>query len=368
MSEEVTAPTGGETPIAAVTPIVDDGGELSIEQAVQLRRQREQEKDQPAPVEKAEKAAPVEQAELPDEGNAAADEDQPTGETQEGDPEETPPLALPRSWTKEQAEHWNALPRATQEYLTAQASKDSAEVRRVQNEIAEQRKVIQTEREAAEKAKQQYEAQLPALMQELQNAQQNAFSDIRTVDDVTKLANEDPFRYLQWQAHQTKLQAVHAEAERAKSQQAQKQQSEWTEHVNKENALAAELIPDLADKDKGPALMKRAAERLSDLGFKNDELNDYASGKQRLSIYDHRFQQLVADSLKLADIQSATKPTPAAKPLPPVQRPGTSRPASSGVNAQIQTLTKQLANASGDSAIRISAKILGLRRSAGQKG
>jgi hypothetical protein len=367
MSEQVAAQTGGEAPIAAVIPIVDDGAsELSLEQAVQLRRQREQEKEDPAPVEKAE-AAPVEQEELPDEGNAAADADQPTGETQEDDPVAEPPLALPRSWTKEQAEHWNALPRTTQEYLTERASKDSAEVRRVQNEIAEQRKAIQAEREAAEKAKQQYEAQLPALMQTLQDAQQSAFADIRSVDDVTRLASEDPFRYLQWQAHQTKLQAVNAEQERAKSQQSQKQQSEWAQHVNAENALAAELIPELADKDKGPALMKRAAERLSDLGFKPDELNDYANGKQKLSIYDHRFQQLVADSLKLADIQSATK-TASAKPLPPVQRPGTAKPASSGVSQQIQALTKQLANASGDRAIRISAQILGLRRAAGRKG
>jgi hypothetical protein len=157
----------------------------------------------------------------------------------------------------------------TQDILLEQDRKAVREVRRVQNEAADERKAIKAEREAAEKARQQYEAQLPALMQELQNAQQNAFSDIRTVDDVTKLANEDPFRYLQWQAHQTKLQAVNAENERAKGQQAQKQQSEWAEHVNKENALAAELIPDLADKDKGPALMKRAAERLSELGFKN---------------------------------------------------------------------------------------------------
>ena len=311
------------------------------------------------PAESAEEATA--EPELPVEGNAAPAEEQATGETQEDAPAEVPPRELPRSWTKDRAEHWSKLDPDTQDFLLEQDRKASAEVRRLQNEAADERKAIKAEREAAEKARQQYEAQLPALMQTLQDAQQSAFADIRTVDDVTKLANEDPFRYLQWQAHQTKLQAVNAEIERAKGQQTQKQRSEWAEHVQKENELAAELIPDLADKDKGPALMKRAADRLAELGFKSDELNDYANGDKKLSIYDHRFQQLVADSLKLADIQKAPKAV-STKPVPPVQRPGTAKPATSGNAQLIQTLEKQLSTASGSTAARISAEIYRLEK------
>jgi hypothetical protein len=353
MSDEQAALSGGE----AVTYPTADSSPMSVEDAARSLTDARN-KAQAKPAEAPEQATA--EPELAVEADAAPPEEA-TGETQEDAPAEVPPRDLPRSWTKDRTDIWAKLDPATQDILLEQDRKASAEVRRSQNEAAEIRKAAEAARESAEKARQQYEAQLPALMQELQNAQQNTFSDIKTVDDVTKLANEDPFRYLQWQAHQTKLQAVNAENERARGEKSKAEQAEWTKHVQKENELAAELIPDLADKDKGPALMKRAADRLSDLGFKQDELNDYANGKQKLSIYDHRLQQLIADSLKLADIQNAKKAV-ADKPVPAVQRPGQTKPANTSSLAQIQVLEKQLSSATGDKAARLSAEIWRLEK------
>ena len=112
-----------------------------------------------------------------------------------------------------------------------------------------------------------------------------------------------------------------------------------------EVALAAELIPDLADKDKGPALRQRAADRLSELRFKPEELSALASGKEKLSLYDHRIQQLIFSDLMLSDIQKAAKSV-AAKPLPPVQKPGTAR-AGNAASEELQNLTRQF-HATGD--------------------
>jgi hypothetical protein len=240
------------------------------------------------------------------------------------------------------------LPRETQEYIHAREQERERDFRRGQNEIAEERKAVKAEREAAEKVRQQYEAQLPTLMQTLQDAQQSAFADIRTVDDVTKLANEDPFRYLQWQAHQTKLQAVNAELERSRGEQTKAEQAKWAEHVQKENALAAEYIPELADKDKGFKLTQRVAtELLPELGFKDSELAALANGKEKLSIYDHRIQRLFADSIKLRDIQSAPKVV--AKPtLPPVQRPGVARAPGADKAAALQALTDKLSSSGSE--------------------
>lgn len=292
-------------------------------------------------------AAP--EQELAPEADAAPDENQPSGETTETpEPEETlPPIEPPRSWTQAEKERFQSLPRETQEYLHTREQEREREFRRSQNEAAEERKAAKAEREQAEQLRKQYEAQLPSVMQALQDAQNGAFADVRTVDDVTRLANEDPFRYLQWQAHQTKLQAVNAEVERSQGLKAQEEQSKWAQHVQKENELAAEYIPELADKVKGPALTQRvASEILPELGFKDSELNDLASGKQRLSIYDHRVQRLLADAVKLRDIQKA-KTAAAAKPVPPVQRPGTSKPPGAAQSANIQTLSAKLER-SGD--------------------
>jgi hypothetical protein len=334
MSDETGSPAGGEAfhsvPLPADAPESFRSPREAAEYFTSLL-----EKPEKSPAEGAEPATAE-----PELAQANADpETAPSEEPEATEPEETlPPIDPPRSWTQAEKERFQSLPRETQEYLHTREQERDREFRRSQNEIADQRKAIQAERDAAEKVRQQYEAQLPALMQELQNAQQSAFADIRTVDDVTKLANEDPFRYLQWQAHQTKLQAVNAELERSKGEKSKAEQTEWTQHVQKENELAAEFIPELADKVKGPALTQRVAtELLPDLGFKDSELADLASGKQKLSIYDHRVQRLLADAVKLRDIQSAPKAI-ADKPLPPVQRPGTSKPAGSVVSERIQAL------------------------------
>jgi hypothetical protein len=170
-------------------------------------------------------------------------------------------------------------------------------------------------------------------MQELQSAQQNAFADIKTMDDVVKLQAEDPFRFQAWQVQQMRLQAAKAETDRVTAEGDGAEQSNWAKHVQEENAKAAEFIPDLADKAKSEALTKRVAtELLPELGFKDSELAELANGRSKLSIYDHRVQRLLADGLKLRDIQSAPKAV-AAKPLPPVQKPGTSRPQAPRVRA-----------------------------------
>lgn len=343
MTDETGAPAGGDA-IAVVEAPADTGADLSVSQAARaLAAARHKPKDT-APVEQLQ-ADPVEPTELA-QANAESSETETASEDQVDEPAK-PAIDPPKSWTKDLHEHWGNLDPVLQERIVARDREDQIAIKRAFNEAADIRRATEAVQKAAEEARQKYEAQLPSVMQALQDAQNGAFADIRTVDDVTKLANEDPFRYLQWQAHQTKLQAVNAEMERANREHQTKAQSAWTDHVQKESELAAEYIPELADKVKGPALQQRVAtELLPELGFKQSELEDLASGKSKLSIYDHRVQRLLADAVKLRDIQSAPKAV-AAKPLPPVQRPGTAKPAGSSASEHIQALTNRF-NQTGD--------------------
>lgn len=320
----------------------------------------------------ADDTAAAEAPELSDEGDAAPGESQATGETSEdANPPEKAPLPLPRSWTKEQAEHWNALPRATQEYLADRDSKTSAEVRRVQNEAAEKSKALVAKETAAEQARSQYETKIKSVVEILEKEQLREFPDIRSQADLDKLSFEfsrlaaeadrltdtDPLGALQaqtkanriqaklssWNIHQSKLVAATNEAKQAETRQSQAKQESWTKHVQEENKLAAEKIPELADKIKGPALRTRAIERLAELGFTNDELNKLAAGDERISIHDHRLQQLLNSDLRLAEILKAPKVV-AAKPVPNVQRPGTPAPRGSANSEVLKTLTNKLNN------------------------
>lgn len=305
-------------------------------------------------------AAPPPAPELAVEANAAPAE-QATGETQEAAPAEMPPIELPRSWTKEQAEHWNALPRSTQEYLSERASKDSEAVRRSQNEAAELRKAAEAERKQAEEIRKQYEAKLPALVETLRR--QSEFADIRSLDDVKKLQAEDPFRFQAWQVYQMDAQAAEAERQQAEQRQQQEKAQARTAYAKEQEAKLLELIPEMKDPEKATAIRTKAVNMLvNDYGFTESDLGAIMQtddGYKLLS--DARWQKLIADGLKYHDSLKA-KATITAKPLPPVQRPGVSAPAQNSNTGRIQALEKQLSTASGTNQAKIMAEIRTLRR------
>src|SRR5258707_15310267 len=97
------------------------------------------------------------------------------GETHEADPATRPPIAPPRSWTKDARAHWQTLPRETQAYVAAREQERERELRRSQNEAAERLKGLTAKEQAAEQARQHYEAALPAILQALQGLHAGAF-------------------------------------------------------------------------------------------------------------------------------------------------------------------------------------------------
>jgi hypothetical protein len=333
MSDETSAPGGGDSEaISVVTPAADTPADISISQAARALRAARKPKE-PAP--SAEPAA--EQPQLADEADAAPVEQAPGEEPTEVEPEAIPPLDPPRSWTKEAKDRWNALPREAQEEVARIEQSREREFRRSQNEAAEKLKGLTAKEQAVEQARKEYEAKLPAIMQALQDAQAGAFADIKNMDDVTKLSTEDPFRYLQWQAHQQKLQAVNHEMMKAEERKTQEQQTQWAEHVQKENKLFAEAVPEFADKAKAKELTDKAVETLLDVGFTDQELGELATGKSKLSIYDHRVQQLILGNVKWNDAQKA-RTAVTAKPVPPVQRPGVAKPQGAAASEALQAL------------------------------
>lgn len=312
--------------------------------------------------------------ELSDEGSAAPDESQATGETDgTGNPPAATPksLPLPRSWTKEQADVWNGLPRSTQEYLTEQATKASAELRRIQNEAADKTKALTAKEQAAEEQRNQYEGKLKSVVEIMEREQLRDFPEIRSQADLDKMVNEavqlsaqaeglwstDPLRAGQvqakvqqiqsklaaWDVHQRKLVAATNELKAADDRKSKAKTDSWNTHVQEQNKLAADKIPELADKVKGAALRTAAIESLVELGFTQDELGKLATGEERISIADHRLQMLIRSHLRLAEIQKAPKAI-AAKTLPPVARPGAAAPRGTAQSENLKALTNKLNN------------------------
>ena len=342
-------------------------GELSVTDAARSLAMARYKRD--AGEDRQQDAAPQDDAPAAQESASqkadAAPQVEATGETEASDPadDSLPPIELPRSWTRDQADTWKALPRSVQEFLTQQAGKDSDAVRRSQNEAAEQRKAFEARIAEVDKVRQDYESRLPALVQAIEATIQNQFSDIQSIADVRRMQAEDPFRFQQWQMHQMELQTVAAQKAEADRRHQETQLRERNDYRVTQTKLLLEKVPDLNDAKKFAEVQARAIDFLKDYGFADSELAEL--GGSRISD-NANFQRLVLDAMAYRDGQKA-KSEVLKKPAPPVQRPGTARPAGAGIQAQIQTLKQQLDKSSGMTAIRLGAEITKLERQAGRR-
>ena len=225
--------------------------------------------------------------------------------------------------------------------------------------VDEQRKAIEAERIRAEQVRQQYESQLPLVKEMLDRITAGQFSDIKTQADVTRLAAEDPIRYLQWQAHRDEVAANHREIQAAQQRQMQEHQSRWTEFASKADKEVFERIPELADPEKRSKIQEGARALLTDVGFKEAELQQSWNGELGISLRDPRMQEIVNDARKYREAQAnAKKAISQPKPLPPVQKPGVAAPKGASNSELIQTLSAKLdkTGSAKDAAALLAAK------------
>jgi hypothetical protein len=297
-------------------------GSLTMEEAVSVfDAPKEEIAETAAPAETVERH---EAEELSTEDNAAPlEETSGEGEDQDsgGPQEETETIDAPRSWTKEDKEIFKALPRESQQRLLEIDRARELEVRRGQNEVAEIRKAALAEAQQLEHARQRYEAALPDLLSQYTDQFNTQFSDIRTWPDAQRLLQEDPVRYLEWQAAREKGEQLRKQTVEAQGRQQQEWQTSFTNYVASEQQKFTELAPEFADPEKAPQLQAQARALLEDVGFAQGEIQAALQGKGSISPHDHRFQLIVRDAMRYRSAKQAVKTAPV-KTVPPVQRPG----------------------------------------------
>jgi hypothetical protein len=369
MSDGTDALPGGELTTPVSQPVE---GPVNVRQAAEALKQARDASEagrtlaqQRRPQTQEAPAQAVEHQESAVEADAAPQETEAPGETQEADPAEQPPIEPPRSWTKEAKDRWQSLPRETQEYLANREQERDREIRRSQNEAAEKLKGASAKEQQLEQARQQYEAALPALLQQLHQAQMGEFADVKTHADLERMASEDPVRYLRWDAAQKKVAAVSQELRAAQERQTQEQHGKFAEFAKREDDAFLEKAPEFADKDKAAKLQGAAIETLRDLGFSEDELGRLWNGQDRLSLRDHRVQLLIRDGVKYRENKEAAAKV-VAKTLPPVQRPGAAQPKGAHLQSQHAALTAKLPKAKGLDGVRIASEIRKLERQMGR--
>lgn len=209
------------------------------------------------------------------------------------------------------------MPRETQEYLAQREQERDREVRRSQNETAEQRKAIETERTKTEQLRQQYEQQLPLVANAIQQAIMTEFPDIKTMEDVQRLASEDWPRYIQWDAKQKQLAQWRSEAEAAQHRQRQEADAslqKWRESQDQEFEQSMGSLPE-AERSK---LAKEAKNALLEYGLTEDQISDLWNNSILRSA---PLQRALADVARYR-LAKSTASKAAPKPVPRVQKPG----------------------------------------------
>lgn len=346
MSDEQTGSAGEDTTpaVTAITLDADapssfDSAESAVASLVGAREKAG------IPAESADDATAEE--ELSDEDNPESPKET-TGEDKEAEPAK-PAIEPPKSWTKDLHDHWNTLDPVLQERIVARDREDQTAIKRAFNEAADARKAVEVELAQAREAKQQYLNKVPSLDEIRQFVQNGPFADIKTQDDADALAQNDPFRYLQWDAYQKRMAGVAEQSRQAEALKTQEKLSKRASYEAEQNKLLADLVPEMADPKKSVELRERAVSMLTDdLGMKRDQLERWMNddiGHEILS--NAGFQKLVADGLKYRDILSAPKAVVKAD-LPPVQRPGVARAPGADKAALVQSLTDKLSNSGSE--------------------
>jgi len=232
---------------------------------------------------------------------------------------------------------------------------------RRQNDDAEKLKGLTAKEQVVDQARQQYESALPQLLQTLLQQQAGEFADIKTIQDVERLVREDWPRYLQWDLAQKKVGGVQQEMQATQLRQHAERQQKFAEFAKREDDLFIEKAPDMADAKKMAELQNSAVATLKAIGFDEADLGPAWVGQKDLSLRDHRVQLLIRDATLWRQAQAKAKAA-TTKPVPPVQRPGTSQPRGAAQEQQIQNLNAQLDKASGVNALRAAAKLVATRR------
>lgn len=285
--------------------------------------------------------APQTEDEAPPADRAAeSSEEVPAGS--QPDAEQADAIEAPRSWSKEEKERFNSLPRETQEYLTRRENERDTALRRGQNEAATQRQNLQAREQAVEQMRQQYEQVLPALMQQLQQQQAGEFADIRTQQDVDNLARNDWQRFAMWQAHQMKVQNVQQQIQANYQRQQQEYATKWSQFTQNEDNIFAANTPEMNDPAQAKDIANKAVGLLRNVGFSDDDLSKLWNGQASVSLRDNRLQTIIAKAARYDAAKAGVPAKRAALPASRTLRPGTPAERASDAQVNLDSLTKNL--------------------------
>ena len=165
----------------------------------------------------------------------------------------------------------------------------NADYTRKTQELAQERNQSS---EFVERSKKDVEAKLQKL-NELNNAAQAQLQQEYADIDFEKLYDEDPVEAARLEH---KMRKKHEQLAQVSQQTQSLQAEEFNKYLEEQQKQLVKKMPEFLDEQKGPRFKQQMRDYLSNVGFKDQEIN---------SIYDHRYVMLVKDAMSYRNLQKA---------------------------------------------------------------
>lgn len=212
-------------------------------------------------------------------GEAAPRESAPSGDEQKAEPAEMPPIEPPVSWDADAKNRFSKLSREDQEYLVKRESDRDRELRRLQNETAEQRKAFEAERQKLNQQLPPFQQQLSQLTQALTQQVMSEFADIKGPEDLARMAETDPSRYVRFDARMKLIQQAQAAQQQLRAQEDEQRRIEEDRRFAQEAEALKKLVPELMDEKSGKENRRALAEYLKGEGFPAQQVENLVDSK-----------------------------------------------------------------------------------------
>jgi len=186
------------------------------------------------------------------------------------------------------------------------------------------------------------------------------FPDVKSLNDLHALAHTNPERYVKAHAALSRAQAVvneHQQIGQQATQEAQARQQHWA--MQQDQAFTARH-PELKDPKIAKQMGDLALQELEKIGLSRQEIAALYHGQQDISFRDARTQEILLDAIRWRASKHRMKEI-AAKPLPPVQRPGTRRDAMPGEHVEVRSAEKAM---NANPSLRNAMRLMQARRAA----
>jgi hypothetical protein len=298
-------------------------------------------------------AAAEDNNESPEPGDAALPEGAPSGDDAAGEPAETSLIDPPLSWDEKAKEAFKALPPHLQQTVAEREKARDAEIRRGQNEIAEQRKAVEAEQAKISSERTGYVQQLTSFLTVASQQFQDEFANI----DWNRLAADDPAAFVQkkflFEQKQAAINTAATERARLENEAAEGRKQAQSDYLVSEHKALLEKAPVFADEKKAPEVKAKVVSYLKDKGFTPQEIN---------GLTDHRTMLVILDALEVRSVrENRAKTTAKVAAAPPKvaepTKPGPSKEEKS--STERAALVRQLGKArTTDQQAKLLASIL----------